>query len=191
MDACWQQRLCLWYWSYILSSIIIIIPFSYFFLFIREVISLTLSLFWNFMHEKLFYDQSHHFQLEYRQQSIFLAYCCPFSFFINYHHSKASYLLFITIFTHFSLNITITFTVLSLISVLCLPYWYIVHSIALSSAPPLSYALWLWNPFSNWRGGMYALWDCMRYDYCTLPYLVDLSFSNCNFACILSVDIQS
>ena len=30
MDACWQQRLCLWYWSYILSSIITIIPFSYF-----------------------------------------------------------------------------------------------------------------------------------------------------------------
>ena len=30
MDACWQQRLCLWYWSYIFSSIIIIIPFSYF-----------------------------------------------------------------------------------------------------------------------------------------------------------------
>ena len=128
-----------------------------FFLFIREVISLTFSLFWTFMHEKLFYDQSHHFQLEYRQQSIFLAYCCPFSFCINYHHSKASYLLFITIFTHFALNITIIFTVLSLISVLCLPYWYIVHSIALPSAPPLSYALWLWNPFSNWRG------ECMHY----------------------------
>ena len=81
MDACWQQRLCLWYWSYILSSIITIIPFSYFFLFIREVISLIFfSLFWTFMHEKFFYDQSHHFQLERCQLSIFLAYCCPFSF---------------------------------------------------------------------------------------------------------------
>ena len=38
-----------------------------FFLFIREVISLTFSLFWTFMHEKLFYDQSHHFQLAYYQ----------------------------------------------------------------------------------------------------------------------------
>ena len=28
----------------------------------------------------MFSDQSHHFQLEYHQQSIFLAYCCYFSF---------------------------------------------------------------------------------------------------------------
>ena len=41
--------------------------FLFFFLFIREVISLTFSLFWTFMHEKLFYDQSHHFQLAYYQ----------------------------------------------------------------------------------------------------------------------------
>ena len=153
-----------------------------FFLFTREVISLTFSLFWTFMHEKLFYDQSHHFQLEYRQQSIFLAYCCPFSFCINYHHSKASYLLFITIFTHFALKITITFTVLSLISVLCLPYWYIVHSIALPSAPPLSYALWLWNPFSNWRG------ECMHYgiacDMITALFPTLLIWQHISIACI-------
>lgn len=39
-----------------------------FFLFIREVISLIVfSLFWTVMHEKLFCDQSHHFQLAYYQ----------------------------------------------------------------------------------------------------------------------------
>ena len=118
MDACWQQRLCLSYWSYIFLSIIIIIPF-FLFSFYQRSYFLNFFPVWTFMHEKLFYDQSHHFQLEYRQQSIFLAYCCPFSFCINYHQSKASYLLFITIFTHFALNITILFIVLSLISVLC------------------------------------------------------------------------
>ncbi len=155
---------------------------------------------WTFMHEKLFYDQSHHFQLEYRQHNIFLAYCCPFSFCINYHQSKASYLLFITIFTHFALNITITFTVLSLTSVLCFTYWYIVHSIALPSAPPLSYALWLWDPFSNWRGNvcimeLHAIWLLHFAIPCWFDNIlvlhVYISFSNWNFACILSVAIQS
>ena len=109
------------------------------------------------MHEKLFYDQSHHFQLECCQSSIFLAYCCPFSFCINYHQSKASYLLFITIFTHSALIIIITLVVLSLICVLCFIHCYIVHSLALPSAQHLSYALWSWNSFSNWRG------ECMHY----------------------------
>ena len=79
MDACWQQRLCLWYWSYIFLSIIIMIPFSYF-LFIREVISLIFFPFLNLYAWKFIFDQSHHFQLEYHHQSIFLTYCCPFSF---------------------------------------------------------------------------------------------------------------
>ena len=80
-----------------------------------------------------------------------------FLFFITYHQSKASYLLFITIFTHSALIITITLTVLSLICVLCFIYCNIVHSLALLSAQHLSYTLWSWNSFSNWRG------ECMHY----------------------------
>ena len=118
---------------------------------------LNFSLFWTFTHEKFFFDQSHHFQLEYCQKNIFLAYCCPFIFCITYHQYKASYLLFITLFTHSALIITIPLVILSLICVLCFMYCRIDHSLALPSAQHLSYALWSWNPFSNWRG------ECMHY----------------------------
>ena len=140
------------------------------------------------MHGRLFYDHSHHFQLEYRQQSIFLAYCCPFSFSINYHQSKASYLLFITIFTHFALNITIIFTVLSLISVLCSLTDILFIPLPCRQHHPF-HMLYGYGTHFPIGGGNVCIMGL--HAICTLPYLVDLSFSNCNFACILSVDIQS
>ena len=51
------------------------------------------------------------------------------------------------------------------------------------------------------KGGMYALWDSMRYNYSTLPQLVDLTkYQYCMytkkfmieiFACILYVAIKN
>ena len=77
-------------------------------LFIGEVISLIFSLFWTFTHEKLFSDQWHHFQLEYHQESIVLAYCCPFSFSHNLSSIQSvlshihNYLY--TLFSHYNHN---------------------------------------------------------------------------------------
>ena len=130
---------------------------------------------WTFMHEKLFYDQSHHFQLEYRQQSIFLAYCRPF--FVLYKLSSIQSVLSLIHNYLYTLcsqhNHNFHRPIIDKCTLLYLLIYCSFHCLAVSTTPFLCFMVM--EPIFQLEGGMYALWDCMWYDYCTLPYLVDLT----------------
>ena len=124
---------------------------------------------WTFMHEKLFYDQSHHFQLEYRQQSIFLAYCCPFLF-LRKLSSIQSILSLIhnylyTLCSQYNHNFHRP--IIDMCTLLHLLLYCSFLCLAVSITPFIGFMVV--DSLFQLEGGMYALWDSMRYDYCTLP----------------------
>ena len=166
MDACWQQRLCLWYWSYILSSIIIIIPFSYFiFLFIREVISLIFPVL-NLYAWEIFLWSITSFSA--RMLSVKHLFSILLSFFVLHKLSSIQSVLSLihnypyTLCFHYNHNSRCP------IIDLCTLLLYCSFPCLAISTPPFIRFMVMEFLFQL-EGGIYALWDCMRYDYCTLP----------------------
>ena len=114
------------------------------------------------------------FQLEYHQQSIFLAYCCPFSLFRNLSSIQSvlslihNYLY--TLCSHYNHNSRCP--IIDMCTLLHLLIYCSFPCLAVSITPLIRFMVMAF--LFQLEGGMYALWDCMRYDYCTLPSLVDL-----------------
>ena len=125
------------------------------------------------MHEKLFSDQSHHFQLEYRQQSIFLTYCCHFLFFYFFSHNLSSIQSILSLIHNYLYTLCSHYNhnshrpIIDMCTLLHLLLYCSFPCPTVSITPFIGFMVM--ESLFQLKGGMYSLWDSMRYDYFTLP----------------------
>ena len=139
-----------------------------FFLFIREVISLIFPVLNLYAWETIFISIASFSGRMLSVKHLFGILLSLF-FFTIYHQSKPFYILFITIFTHCShYNHSSRFPILDMCTLLHLLLYCSFPCFSVSITPFICFKVMEF--LFQLEGGIYELWDCIHYDYYTLPY---------------------
>jgi len=122
------------------------------------------------MHEKLFSDQSHHFSTRIPSAKHIFGILLSFFFFSHNLSSIQSILSFIhnylyTLCSHYNHNSHRP--IINMCTLLHLLLYCSFSYLIVSTTPFIGFMVM--ESVFQLEGGMYALWDCVRYDYCTLP----------------------